>query len=58
MRALAACVYFLAHATIDWIWTLPACGIVFFSLLGLAASGDRAGRPAASRVAVAGAVGQ
>jgi hypothetical protein len=54
--ALAACVYFLAHATIDWIWTLPACGIVFLSLLGLAASGEgRAVLP--PRVAVAGAVG-
>jgi hypothetical protein len=37
--AFAACVYWLAHASVDWIWTLPASGIVFFTLLGLAASG-------------------
>jgi O-antigen ligase/polysaccharide polymerase Wzy-like membrane protein len=37
--AFAACVYWLAHAAVDWIWTLPACGIVFFTLLGIAAAG-------------------
>jgi hypothetical protein len=37
--AFAACVYWLAHTLIDWIWTLPASGIVFFTLLGVASSG-------------------
>jgi hypothetical protein len=37
--AFAACVYWLAHAAVDWIWTLPASGIVFFTLLGIAAAG-------------------
>jgi len=39
--AFAACVYWLTHAAVDWIWTLPACGLVFFTLLGIAAAGDR-----------------
>jgi MFS family permease len=53
--AFAACVYWLAHASIDWIWTLPASGIVFFSLLGVAAAGGARAvvRP---RVAAAGAI--
>jgi O-antigen ligase/polysaccharide polymerase Wzy-like membrane protein/tetratricopeptide repeat protein len=53
--AFAACAYWVAHASIDWIWTLPASGIVFFSLLGVAAAGGARAvvRP---RVAAAGAI--
>jgi len=31
--------YWLAHASVDWIWTLPACGVPFFLLLGAGGSG-------------------
>jgi hypothetical protein len=39
--AFAACVYWLVHASVDWIWTLPASGIVFFVLLGTAGGGGQ-----------------
>jgi O-antigen ligase len=35
-----AAVYFLVHASGDWIWTFPAVGIIFFLLLGIGASAD------------------
>jgi O-antigen ligase len=38
--ALGSCVWFLAHASADWIWTTPALGILFFVLLGIGASSD------------------
>jgi O-antigen ligase len=53
--ALAGAAYFLVHASVDWIWTVPACGVPFFLLLGAGGSGGerRALRP---HVAVPGAV--
>ena len=56
--AFAACVYWVAHASIDWIWTLPVSGIVFFSLLGVAAAGGAGSARAVvrPRVAAAGAI--
>ena len=40
--SLAGGVYWLAHASVDWIWTFPAAGIPFFVLLGIGSSaGDR-----------------
>jgi hypothetical protein len=41
----AAGAYGLAHATVDWVWTFPAVGVLFFLLLGIANAGgtdDRA----------------
>jgi tetratricopeptide (TPR) repeat protein len=38
--ALGGAVYWLAHASVDWIWTFPAVGIPFFLVLGIGASGD------------------
>ena len=38
--AAAASVAFAAwllHATVDWLWEIPACGLMAFALLGLAA---------------------
>jgi hypothetical protein len=35
----AACVYWLVHASFDWIWTLPVCGLVFCCVLGAGSSG-------------------
>jgi O-antigen ligase len=35
-----AAVYWLVHASVDWIWTFPALGIPFFCLLGMAAGRD------------------
>jgi O-antigen ligase len=46
--ATAACVYWLVHAAVDWIWTVPANGIAFFALLGVAAAGP-GGSPLAAR---------
>jgi hypothetical protein len=37
--AFAGCVYWLVHASGDWIWTVPACGLPFFLLLGAGGSG-------------------
>src|SRR5207302_5099828 len=37
-------VYFVGHATVDWIWTFPAVGVPFFLLLGVGVSGERRGR--------------
>jgi hypothetical protein len=59
--AFAACIFWLVHASVDWIWTVPANGIVFFSFLGLVAAGSvrvlmRPGVAAASAAAVAGVV--
>jgi len=39
---LGACVYWLAHASVDWIWTIPANGLPFFLLLGIGAAGGGA----------------
>jgi hypothetical protein len=56
--AFASCVFWLVHACVDWIWTVPANGIVFFSFLGVAAAGGarpllRPSVAAASAVVVA-----
>lgn len=37
---LAACVYWFAHASGDWIWTFPAAGVPFFLLLGAGIASD------------------
>jgi O-antigen ligase/polysaccharide polymerase Wzy-like membrane protein len=36
----AAAVYFLVHASGDWIWTFPAVGILFFLLVGAGVARD------------------
>jgi len=38
--AFAGCSYWLVHASVDWIWTVPACGVPFFLLLGAGGAGD------------------
>ena len=49
--AFAGAAYWLVHASVDWIWTVPACGVPFFLLLGVGnAGGER--RVLASRAAV------
>ena len=48
--AAAATVPFAAwllHASVDWLWEFPACGLIAFALLGIAA-GVRSGRGATS----------
>lgn len=52
--ALAAGSAWLVHASVDWIWTLPAAGVPFFLLLGIAAAGDD-GRALPARAAAGGA---
>jgi hypothetical protein len=37
--AFGGAVYFLGHASVDWIWTFPAVGVLFFLLLGAGGSG-------------------
>jgi O-Antigen ligase/Tetratricopeptide repeat len=37
--AFAGCSYWLVHASVDWIWTVPACGVPFFLLLGAGGAG-------------------
>jgi O-antigen ligase/polysaccharide polymerase Wzy-like membrane protein/tetratricopeptide repeat protein len=37
--AFAGCSYWLVHASVDWIWTVPACGVPFFLLLGTGGAG-------------------
>jgi hypothetical protein len=41
--ALAGGTFWLAHASVDWTWTFPTCGILFFLLLGIALSEDARG---------------
>jgi len=52
--AFAGAAYWLVHASVDWIWTVPACGIPFFLLLGAGGSGGER-RLLARREAVAAA---
>jgi hypothetical protein len=40
VAALGAGTYWLVHASVDWIWTVPPTGVLLFLLLGIAASGD------------------
>lgn len=56
---LAGCVYFAAHACVDWIWTIPAVGVFALLLLSVAAAtAPGEARPFSRRtsLAVAGAV--
>ena len=39
--ALAGGTFWLAQAAVDWTWTFPACGILFFLLLGVGLSERR-----------------
>jgi tetratricopeptide (TPR) repeat protein len=41
--AFGGAAYWLAHASVDWIWTVPACGLPFFLLLGAGGSGGERG---------------
>ncbi|MGZ4308735.1 MAG: O-antigen ligase family protein [Gaiellaceae bacterium] len=41
--ALAGAAYFLVHASVDWIWMVPACGVPFFLLLGTGGAGGERG---------------
>jgi hypothetical protein len=63
--ALAGAAYFVAHASVDWFWEIPALGAPALALLGLAAAvrapGGRGGRavvrlplPALAAIAAAG----
>jgi hypothetical protein len=45
-------VYWIVHAGVDWIWTLPAVGLPFFLLLGIGgATGERPYLPSRASVA-------
>jgi O-Antigen ligase len=37
--AFAGAAYWLVHASVDWIWTVPACGLAFWLLVGAGSSG-------------------
>ena len=57
--AFGGAAYWLAHGSVDWLWTVPACGLPFFLLLGLGGAGGdcpplsrRLGLPLACVVAV------
>lgn len=52
---LGSGVYWLVHASGDWIWTFPAVGIPLFLMLGIGAS-SRSTRPLPARFAVPTAV--
>jgi hypothetical protein len=49
---VGAAVYWIVHASVDWIWTIPAVGLPFFVLLGIGAAGAGEARVLPSRVAV------
>ncbi len=49
--AFAGGAYWLVHASADWIWTVPDCGLPFWLLLGAGGSGGER-RPLAPRAAV------
>lgn len=53
IAALGGGVGWLAHASVDWIWTFPATGLLFFLLLGVGCTA--VGDPVARRVSVAAA---
>ena len=53
--AFAGASYWLVHASVDWIWTVPACGIPFWLLVGAGGSGGER-RPLAPRTAFPAAV--
>ena len=37
---VAGSVYWLVHASVDWIWTIPPVALLFFCLLGIGAADD------------------
>lgn len=37
--AFGGAAYWLAHGSVDWLWTVPACGLPFFLLLGAGGAG-------------------
>ena len=39
VAALGASVYFIVHASGDWIWTFPAVGLPVFALVGISLAG-------------------
>jgi hypothetical protein len=49
--AFAGGSYWLVHASADWIWTVPACALPFWLLVGAGGSGGER-RPLAARAAV------
>jgi tetratricopeptide (TPR) repeat protein len=51
---LGGIVYWLAHASVDWIWTFPAASLPFFLLLGAAAAGGERPRILSTAVVPAG----
>ena len=53
--AFAGGVYWLVHASADWIWTVPACGLPFWLLLGAGGAGGER-RPLPRGAAIPGAV--
>jgi hypothetical protein len=56
VAALAGSAYWLAHASVDWNWTVPAVGLPFLVLLGTGAAGEttvRLARPVTLAAGVA-----
>lgn len=53
---LGAAVAWLAHASVDWIWTLPVLLLPFLALLGAGCSRDQR-RPVVGRTSLAAATG-
>ena len=57
---LGAATYYLAHASVDWIWSFPAVTVPLFVLLGAAFTTDErhslGRRPALAAAAIAGVV--
>jgi hypothetical protein len=52
--AFAGAAYWLVHASVDWIWTVPACGVAFWLLVGTGGAG-REGPPLRSKAAISAA---
>jgi hypothetical protein len=48
-------IYWLVHASVDWIWAFPAIGIPLFLLLGIGAA-PRTNRPLGLRIGIPAAV--
>ena len=55
VAAFGAATYFLAHAAVDWIWTVPVVGAFAFAFLGIGCA-DGTSRPLPRRVALIAAV--
>ena len=55
VAAFGAATYFLAHAAVDWIWTVPVVGALAFLILGIGCAGDES-RPLPRWAAIATAV--